>query len=66
MSQTEKLRALEDIWQDLAAGGEEFPSPQWHADVLKETEQAVATGAASFSDWESAKIRIRQRAALLK
>ncbi len=66
MSRTEKLRMLEDIWQDLASSEPDLPSPGWHEKVLNDTERLVASGGAAFSDWESAKIRIRQRAAQLQ
>jgi hypothetical protein len=65
MSRTEKLRAMEDIWHNLAADADEVPSPAWHEALLQETETAVANGDATFSDWETAKLRIRQRAAQL-
>jgi hypothetical protein len=40
-------------------------SPDWHAAVLAETEQAVKEGRAFFSDWDEAKVRIRERLAKL-
>jgi putative addiction module component (TIGR02574 family) len=27
---TEKLRVVEELWDDIAATGERFPLPQWH------------------------------------
>ena len=27
---TEKLRVVEDLWDDISASGERFPLPQWH------------------------------------
>jgi hypothetical protein len=35
-------------------------SPAWHEDVLKEREEALASGESKFSDWEEAKKRIRK------
>ena len=32
----EKLKVMEFIWQDLKG---EYKSPDWHQDVLKETEK---------------------------
>ncbi len=26
----EKLRLVEDLWDDIAASGERFPLPEWH------------------------------------
>lgn len=65
MSRVEKLRAMEAIWADLSRDEDQFESPAWHADALRETEQAVASGAAKFVDWEEAKKRLRRKAARL-
>lgn len=65
MTRVEKLRAMEEIWADLTHDEEKFDSPSWHADVLRETEKAVASGKAKFSDWEEAKKRLRRKAAKL-
>ncbi len=27
---TEKLQVVEELWDDIAASGEQFPLPQWH------------------------------------
>ncbi len=64
MSQAEKLRAMEELWADLAS--DELASPRWHNDVLRETEKLVAAGKAKFSDWETAKRRIREKTARKK
>jgi hypothetical protein len=58
MSREEKLKALEAIWQDLTKDGD-FESPEWHAHVLRETEQAVKDGKAGFLEWEAAKQKLR-------
>ena len=63
MSREEKLMAMEAIWADLSQEEEQFQSPAWHAEVLKETQRQVQAGQAKFSDWEVAKARIRRKAA---
>ena len=55
MSIEEKLRALEEIWNDLCRNEENVPVPQWHRDLLDERSRLVAEGKAKFTDWESAK-----------
>jgi hypothetical protein len=62
MTTAEKLRALEEIWADLQGAPEELPSPAWHADVLAARERRVREGTSRFSDWETAKARIREKA----
>ena len=52
MSLEEKLQAME---------APRIESPSWHQDLLKETESRVESGEATFSDWEKAKVSIRDR-----
>jgi hypothetical protein len=61
MSRTEKLRAMEEIWSDLSRDDARIKSPAWHADALREAEVAVATGTATFDDWEDVKKRLRRK-----
>ena len=65
MSRAEKLRAMEALWADLSQDEEQFESPAWHEEALREAERAVKSGKAHFSDWEEAKKRIRRKAAKL-
>ena len=60
MTVPDKLRALEEIWNDLLHKAETIPSPSWHADVLHAREKRVRDGSAKFSDWTDAKQRIRK------
>ena len=61
MTTSDKLRALELIWDDLLRTPEEIPSPAWHADVLCAREHRILEGSSSFSDWLDAKHRISER-----
>jgi putative addiction module component len=65
MSRDEKLRAMEALWADLSKDKDQFESPAWHEDALREAERAVKTGKGRFSDWEKAKRRLRRKAAKL-
>ena len=58
MTIAEKLRMMEELWDDLRARAEGVPVPQWHKDLLDERQQRIDAGEATFSDWESAKERI--------
>ena len=62
MTTVDKLRALEDIWNDLQRVPKDVPSPAWHADVLRARENRVREGTARFGDWTEAKGRIRDQA----
>jgi hypothetical protein len=59
MTTAEKLRALEQIWENLCRTPNEVPSPSWHADVLQDREKRIQQGSSQFVDWSEAKQRIR-------
>jgi hypothetical protein len=61
MTTSDKLRALEEIWDDLQRTPKDIPSPVWHADVLVARERRVREGKSQFRDWSEAKRRIRER-----
>ena len=61
MTRVQKLRAMEEIWTDLSRDDDRYESPAWHKDALQEAERAVASGKATFSDWEEAKERLRRK-----
>ncbi len=33
LTKAEKLRAMEELWQDLSEPDEEFESPAWHGEI---------------------------------
>ncbi len=59
MSVAEKLRLMEQIWEDLHQAQSEVPTPQWHGEVLQERDRKIASGDESFVDWETAKKKLR-------
>lgn len=61
MTVSDKLRALEEIWDDLQRTPENVPPPSWHADVLKAREKRAREGTSKFADWNEAKRAIRDR-----
>jgi hypothetical protein len=62
MTVSDKLRAMEQIWDDLQRTSGEIPSPSWHEDVLRAREMRVRQGSSLFGDWTEAKHRIRDHA----
>ena len=58
MTIAEKLRVMEELWDDLRARAKDVPVPQWHKDLLDDREGLIETGEAKFSNWETAKERI--------
>jgi hypothetical protein len=62
MTKADKLRAMEDLWQDLSRDESSFKSPAWHLRELHATEARIAAGKEEFIDWEVAKKSLRRRA----
>ena len=62
LTRTEKLRAMEELWEDLARSADEYPSPEWHGAVLRERDDALKAGKDAFVPWEDAKRILRERA----
>jgi len=61
MSRSEKLMALEALWEDLSRNETDFESPSWHQAELAATKERVRTGKERFVDWEAAKKELRKR-----
>lgn len=59
MTTAEKLRVIEEVWDDLCRNPANVPSPSWHAEVLRQREARIESGAAEFIDWSQAKKEIR-------
>ena len=57
----EKIRIMEELWDDLRTRAGGVPVPQWHKDLLEERERLIKTGEAHFDDWETAKKRITEQ-----
>jgi hypothetical protein len=60
LTRTDKLRIIEQLWDELSRSPEEINPPKWHADALREAEHAVENGEADFEDWNQVKDRLRQ------
>jgi len=52
---------MEALWEDLSREPDRIESLSWHHDHLKGTATRVESGEATFSDWEKAKVSIRNR-----
>lgn len=60
MTTAEKLRVMEEIWEDLCRNPEAVPAPAWHAPILRERAARVQRGEEQVVDWEEAKQRLRE------
>ena len=61
MTTAEKIRMMEDLWDDLCHHASEISSPSWHKDVLLQREDSLSKGNETFTDWEKVKERIREK-----
>ncbi len=61
MTLKEKLAVMELIWEDLVRTPDALESPAWHRDVLEERGQRIVEGKSQFTDWEKAKLEIRNK-----
>ena len=58
MTRVAKLRAMEELWDDLCHLAEGVSSPAWHGEILAERLQRVASGEAQFHEREDVKERL--------
>ena len=60
LTRQEKLRAMEELWEDLTRADEQYESPDWHGDVLRAREEALKAGKDEFVPWDEAKGLLRE------
>jgi len=60
MSLGEKLELMERLWADLSRREDDFPSPDWHRDVLRERKRLVDEGKLKFLDWDQATAELKK------
>jgi putative addiction module component (TIGR02574 family) len=61
MTSLDKIAMIEKIWDDLCRDPESISSPTWHKDVLEARENEINEGRASFTSFDRAKERIRDK-----
>lgn len=52
---------MEVLWNELADGNQQFPSPAWHQEELARTEEDLRTGKIKLLPWSKVKNEIRKR-----
>jgi hypothetical protein len=60
MTTLDKLRLMEELWQNLSMTASEVASPEWHGEVIAERDRLINSGEETFIDWETAKKRLRE------
>ena len=59
MSVTERLQAMDQLWDSLNRFGEEIPSPDWHQEVLADRKARAQRGEAKFLTLAQLRSRLR-------
>jgi putative addiction module component (TIGR02574 family) len=59
MSVTERLQAIDQLWDSLTRDGDEIPSPPWHQDVLADRKARAQRGEAKFLTLDQLRSRLR-------
>lgn len=48
MSTSERLQAMEAIWDSLLYESDEIETPEWHAKILNDRKEKITSGKAKF------------------
>ena len=59
MSVTERLRAMDQLWDSLNRCDDKIPSPDWHRDVLAERKALAQSGEAKVLTLAELRSRLR-------
>ena len=60
MSTTERLRAMEELWDALCHEEKEIESPAWHGEILENRRKKIEKGEAEFITLEDLKASVRK------
>jgi hypothetical protein len=58
MTTSEKISAMESLWDDLCHHADSIKSPEWHKDILAEREQNLDSGKEKVLNWQDTKSTI--------
>ncbi len=48
MSPSQRVLAMETLWESMCSGGDEVESPDWHEGILDARRQKIASGEGGF------------------
>jgi putative addiction module component (TIGR02574 family) len=60
MTTSERLQAIESLWDSLVRQAESVPSPGWHGEILTQRLERVRRGETNFLPIEEVKRRLRR------
>ena len=61
MSSTERIEAMELLWDSFSKEGIDYPSPVWHAEVLSERSQIIDSDQATWLTVDELQARLANR-----
>lgn len=61
MSAAERLSAMEQLWASFAKDGIDYPSPDWHAEVLEKRAKLIDSGDATTMTVDELQARLQDR-----
>ena len=60
LSITEKVKVVQELWDQIAASPEELPVPAWHRAELEKRQSEWASSPDPGEDWDVVKKRLRE------
>ena len=61
MSSSERLEAIELLWESFSKEGIDYPSPDWHGQVLTERSEIIDSGNATWLSVDELQARLMSR-----
>jgi hypothetical protein len=61
MSSTERMEAMELLWESFATEGIDYPSPDWHGKVLAERSEIINSAKATWLSVDELQARLADR-----
>jgi len=61
MSSTERMEAMELLWESFSTEGIDYPSPDWHGKVLAERSEIIDSETATWLSVDELQARLANR-----
>ena len=61
MSSSERVEAMELLWESFSKEGIDYPSPDWHGKVLAERSEMIESGKATWLTVDELQVRLMSR-----
>ena len=61
MSSRERVEAMELLWESFSKEGIDYPSPDWHGEVLAERSKMIESGNAAWLTVDELQARLMSR-----